>query len=163
MIECKEPRCIGSEDINGITSKELMAEFEQILPVFEKINLSCDVVDPNEYKKIIRGLVILRYSEDRFPYMVKLSFLRNGKVKSAELINDPQFDPKCSNHSFFRGQVLGYPNLFELNRNSKLFINGLRALASNSHDNGYALNKNVEDIYLAGTVDRDLVFGHAKK
>jgi hypothetical protein len=152
MLDTEKPKQFGTINLKG-GEQDHMAECQKLLPFLLEIDLSQKGMEISKFEKVLRVLEIVRFSEESFPWMMGLGFNEKGNVEKIDLISDPHYDETSINHSIFTGQVLEFPNFYELWEKPEIFINNISHVAS------YDGKRKPYDVIMAGTKSRILVLG----
>jgi hypothetical protein len=151
----QERSSYGTHNVENLTEEELVSKAEALMPSLFYINLANDRINPKRYRKIADLCEILRFSHQKYPYLISLDFSDSGKVENIELIKHGHEEDSNSDMMALKSGYVSYGNFIELFGNSTILINRLRELTHLSGDAESKSNK----IYITGTGDKLLAIG----
>ena len=131
---------------------------EQLLPSLFSLNDINKSLDPIDYEGVIDLFEIVKFSKDKFPYLIELGFEKD-KIVKVKLYEDPFYDKKNEVSSAFTGQILNLPNLVNLSNNPEVLKNAFDYLLKLPSRPDTVANS----ICIAGSSDSVLIIGRAKK
>ena len=88
-----------------------------------------------QLKKLLKILETIQYGKHEFPYLLTLQFAPDSyDLMSISLWDDPHYRKKGKTISVFKGDILVFPDLFQIKRNPTSFFKAVKSVRDRSKE-----------------------------
>lgn len=148
----------GTPHVEGFSKRELLKKSKELLVNLFAINLKNKIIDKSKFQLIMELLEIVRFSGEKYPYLITLNFQKEGELKEVKLWTDPHYERTDNIPTALKGEIISFPDFIELSKNPGTFLSRLDAI-SKIIESDKIPDSELNRLCIAGTKDNILVLG----